>query len=359
MRIPSFFDILAHWMSPRDSIMPWIRNGVDKAANRVSRVGYGVLPWVIQSWRDVHVEHNVPYQTPRRRSHLLDVYRRKDAVGKLPSILYVHGGAFSMMSKDTHRIMAYVLAAQGYQIFNINYRLGPVHCYPDPLKDAISALEWVLDNGSKYGADTKRLAIIGESAGANLTAALAYCATHPRPEPFTRNLFERNLELSCVAPLYGLLDLHDVRRFWRDPVKNRRMAGWIKGEIRGTAYSYLGRRMRRALQFPLASPLRLFEAPPTEGSRPLPPFFTTVGTADPLLPDTIRLADALRARDVACDLHVFRGEIHAFNVLLWRAAAREQWGHLFDFLDQHMGGQVVQAPIDAPHYVPLAETLAE
>ncbi len=122
MRRRGFFDIVTHWMSPRDSIMPWIRNGVDKAANRVSRVGYGVLPWVIQSWRDVHVEHNVPYRDPRRRSHLLDVYRRKDAVGKLPSILYVHGGAFSMMSKDTHRIMAYVLAAQGYQVFNINYR---------------------------------------------------------------------------------------------------------------------------------------------------------------------------------------------------------------------------------------------
>ena len=39
----------------------------------------------------------------------------RDAVGQLPCVLYVHGGAFSMMSKDTHRIMAYVLAAQGYQ----------------------------------------------------------------------------------------------------------------------------------------------------------------------------------------------------------------------------------------------------
>ena len=135
----------------RDSVMPLVRNGVDKAANRLSRVGYGVLPWLIQSWRRVHVEHNVPYPNTRKRSHLLDIYRPRDAVGPLPSIVYIHGGAFSMMSKDTHRIMAYVLAAQGYQVFNINYRLGPVHCYPKPLKDAMAALEWVLDNGPSTG----------------------------------------------------------------------------------------------------------------------------------------------------------------------------------------------------------------
>jgi acetyl esterase/lipase len=137
------------------------------------------------------------------------------------------------------------------------------------------------------------------------------------------------------------------------------MAGWIKGEIRGTAYSYLGRRVKRALQFPLASPLRLFEQPPVDGSRPLPPFFTTVGTADPLLSDTIRLSDALHKRDTECDLHVFRGEIHAFNVMLWRAAAREQWGALFDFLDKHMHGTSQEAPVEAPHYISLAETFAE
>jgi acetyl esterase len=339
--------------------MPFVRSGIDVAANHVSHIGYGVLPWVIQSWRDVRVARDIAYRNPRRRPHLLDIYRRKDATGQLPAILYIHGGAFSMMSKDTHRVMAYVLAAQGYQVFNINYRLGPVHTYPRPLKDAMAAFEWVLDNGTEHGADTRRLAIIGESAGANLTAALAYCIMHPRPEPFARSVFERKATLSCVAPLYGLFDLHDVRRFWRDPGKNERMPGWVKGEIRGTAYSYLGRRVKRALQFPLASPLRLFEEEPPPGSRPLPPFFTTVGTADPLLPDTIRLSNALRARDVECELHVFSGEIHAFNVMLWRAAARAQWGALFDFLEAQTHGTSSRAPVHAPGYVSLAETLAE
>ena len=75
--------------------------------------------------------------------------------------------------------------------------------------------------------------------------------------------------------------------------------------------------------------------------------------------DTIRLNDALAKRDTECEMHVFRGEIHAFNVFLWRAAAREQWGALFDFLEKHMHGTTKEAPEHAPHYVSLAETLAE
>lgn len=345
-------------VNARDSVLPVVRRGVDQVAHRASNVGYGVLPWLIKSWRGVGVERNVAYLPTRKRAHLLDIYRSRDATGPLPTIMYIHGGAFSMLSKDTHRIMAYILAAQGYQVFNINYRLGPVHPYPKPLKDVMAALEWVLDNGAEYGADPNRLAIVGESAGANLSAALTYCATHPRLEPFTQGIFERAPEIGCVAPLYGVLDLHDVERFWRDPDKSRRLATWIKAEIRGTAYSYLGPRTRRALQFPLASPLRLFERPAPPGSRPLPPFFTTVGTADPLLPDTIRLREALEASGTSCELHVFKGEIHAFNVLLWREAARAQWGALFDFLNHHIGDSEVEAPEEAPDsYVSVMEAL--
>jgi hypothetical protein len=45
--------------------------------------------------------------------------------------------------------------------------------------------------------------------------------------------------------------------------------------------------------------------------------------------------------------------------LLWRAAARAQWGALFDFLDKHMHGKAADAPVQAPHYISLAESFAE
>ncbi len=342
--------------------MPTLRRGVDRVAHGFSRLGYEILPRALADWREVEVQRDLPYRDTGSRAHLLDVYRRRDARGALPTVLYIHGGAFSMMSKDTHQIMAYVLASQGYQVFNINYRLGPVHHYPRPLEDAAAALNWVLEHGPDLGADLDRLAVMGESAGANLTAALTYCATHPRPEAFAQAVFERAPKLRCVAPLYGVLDLQDIERFWRDPRKARRLAWWIKGEIRGTAASYLGQLRGQAHSLPLASPLRLFEERPLAGSRPLPPFFSTVGTADPLISDTIRLREALQARGTECEIHVFRGEIHAFNVMLWREAAREHWRALFGFLRRHMHPEVMPRPERAqrePRYVSLAQVLAE
>ncbi len=342
--------------------MPAMGRTVDLAAHGLSHLGYRVLPRAIADWREVEVQRNIPYRDTGSRDHFLDIYRRRDTRRSLPTVLYIHGGAFSMMSKDTHQVMAYVLAARGYQVFNINYRLAPAHSYPKPLEDAAAALGWVLDHGAEYGADLDRLAIMGESAGANLTAALAYCATHPRPEPFAREVFDRAPKFRCVAPIYGALDLEDMERFWRDPRKARRLAWWIKGILRTTASSYLGSNLEGSVSCPLASPLRLFEESPTDGSRPLPPFFATVGTADPLLSDTVRLREALQTRGTECELHVFRGEIHAFNVMLWRKAAREHWRALFGFLGRHMQPDVMPRPSkwsEASRYVSLAQFLAE
>ncbi|MEZ4287528.1 MAG: alpha/beta hydrolase fold domain-containing protein [Polyangiales bacterium] len=311
-------------------VMPRIRVALDRAANTASKASYPILTHAIKDWRDVRVVRDVPYLGTARRSHTLDIYRSANANGALPTVLYIHGGAFSMMSKDTHRVMAYMLAARGYQVFNINYRLCPEHRFPEPLIDAIDATKWIVDHGANYGADLSRFCIMGESAGANLTTAVAVCATQPRPEPFARELFERNIALRCVAPLYGVLDLNDIRRFWRDPTKDKRMAVWIKREIKATALAYLGD-LNNASEAKLASPLQLLEKPPSKSCRPLPPFFTTVGTADPLLSDTLRLRDALEMRGTECDLHVYRGEIHAFNVFLWRAAAKETGTHFRAF----------------------------
>ncbi|MDH3726971.1 MAG: hypothetical protein OER77_05525 [Myxococcales bacterium] len=57
---------------------------------------------------------------------------------------------------------------------------------------------------------------------------------------------------------------------------------------------------------------------------------------------------------------MYRGEIHGFNVFLWREAARTQWGALFNFLSQHIGDTAVEAPAEVPRpYVSLMEAFAE
>jgi acetyl esterase len=318
---------------------PWspvIRRSFDLGVHRMARWSYRLHPAARPERHGVTLHPNIPYRDTGRRAHLLDVYRPEGTTAR-PAVLYVHGGAFSMLSKDTHRMMALALASRGYVVFNINYRLGPRHTYPKPLEDAAAALLWMLEHGAEYGADTDRIALAGESAGANLVTALTYAATHPRPEPFARALYERAPAIRCALPIYGIHDLNDMERFWRHPDKARKMGAWVKRELRWAALSYVGHPLEdRVAAAPLASPLRLLCSPRPEGSRPLPPFFAAVGTADPLLDDSRRLKAAVEACGSTCDLRVYPGEIHGFNVMLWRPAARAKWRAVFRFLEQHL-----------------------
>ena len=64
----------------------------------------------------------------------------------------------------------------------------------------------------------------------------------------------------------------------------------------------------------------------------MPAFFAGCGTKDPLLDDTRRLGAALEARGSDCEIRIYPDEIHAFHAMVWRRAARQFWGHTYQFL---------------------------
>ena len=111
----------------------------------------------------------------------------------------------------------------------------------------------------------------------------------------------------------------------------------------------------------LADPLCFFERGP-EPARPVPPFFLPVGTKDPLLDDTRRLARALRAMGVSAEEEYYPGEIHAFHAFVMRAAARKCWGDTFAFLARHganherLPGEINFRVTDLPSVVKRVET---
>jgi acetyl esterase len=70
--------------------------------------------------------------------------------------------------------------------------------------------------------------------------------------------------------------------------------------------------------------------------RPLPPFFLSVGTADPLVDDTKRVKLALDRLGVPCEARYYPDQPHAFQALLWREQARRCWEDTFTFLDRHV-----------------------
>ena len=90
-------------------------------------------------------------------------------------MLYLHGGGWMMFSIDTHdRLMREYAMRSGAVIAGIDYSLSPEAKFPVALEEAVAALGWLQREGRTFGIDPSRLAIGGDSAGANLalTAAL-------------------------------------------------------------------------------------------------------------------------------------------------------------------------------------------
>ncbi|MCC6808976.1 MAG: alpha/beta hydrolase [Deltaproteobacteria bacterium] len=294
-------------------------------------------PSAMRMLRDVEVTKDVRYVSSERREHQLDVYRPKHASGTLPALLYLHGGAFRILSKDTHWLMAGPYARQGYAVFNASYRLAPRFKYPAALEDAADAYAWVVDNAHRYGADASRLIIVGESAGANLSLAMTLAACFRRPEPFSQKVFATGVAPVCTLPMCGILQVSDAERFVRRKPRMQRLVADRLGE---TQLGYLGGVIAETMAggLELADPLCLIESA-AEPERPLPPMFAAVGTRDPLLDDTRRLAAALQRRGVHHEVVYYPGEIHAFYAMTWRKASRDCWRRQFEFLRANVGAQ--------------------
>jgi acetyl esterase/lipase len=279
----------------------------------------------------VEVEHNVPYGDRDRPEHRLDIYRPRQKKGPLPIVLYVHGGGFRILSKDTHWVMGLAFARAGYLVFNISYRLAPKYRFPAALEDCARAYEWVCDHAERHGGDLSRLVLAGESAGANLVSALTVLNCYERPEPWAQRVFERNVVPSAWMPYCGMLQVSDAERFRR---RKPSLSTFINDRLVEVSRAYLGPDERGyGSLLDLADPLRVFERD-SAPARPIPPCFATVGTADPLLDDTRRLERALAERGAACKAIYYPREVHAFHAMVWREPARRCWRDSFRFLER-------------------------
>lgn len=290
----------------------------------------------------VEVERDVPYgppDDPHSRWRRLDVYRPVHRPGPWPVVFYVHGGAFHLLSKDTHWLMGLIFARHGYLVVNISYRLALQHPYPAAIADTCAAYTWMVRHLGELGGDPERVAVAGESAGGNLVSALTVAACQRREEAWAREVFDAGLVPRAALPFCGLLEVSRPERF----VRRRPIPRWIDGSIRDAAATYLrGYPSSPCVETELADPLRVLETCvaglPKERhlERPLPPFFAPVGTRDPLLDDTRRLEKALRALDVPVEARYYAGGIHAFHALVWDPAARRCWRDALAFLDRHL-----------------------
>jgi epsilon-lactone hydrolase len=202
-------------------------------------------------------------------------------------ILYFHGGFFAIGSAAASVGLASDLARKArMQVVTVDYRLAPEHPYPAAPHDAMTAYQGLLDSGQ----DVARLALAGESAGANLAlVSLAAISRAGLPQPASV------VVMSPWADLAGAGDSIKTKADV-DPVITA-------GAVRVRARDYLGGADARD---PAVSPVY--------GSLAgLPPLLIQAGSHEVLLDDAIRLAARAASDDVAVTLDVVPGVPHVFQ----------------------------------------------
>lgn len=95
----------------------------------------------------------------------------------LPVVIYLHGGGWVLGNFDTHERLVRELANSVHAAFVfVNYTPSPEAKYPVALEQAYAATKWVAQNGQTINVDSSRLAVVGDSVGGNMAAALTLLA---------------------------------------------------------------------------------------------------------------------------------------------------------------------------------------
>lgn len=108
-----------------------------------------------------------------------DLYRPEGASTPLPTVVWIHGGAWiSGASKDVDPYLR-ILASHGYATVGLNYTLGPEAAYPTAVEQLNTALAYLDAHADELGIDRERIVLAGDSAGSQLASQLAVLTTSP------------------------------------------------------------------------------------------------------------------------------------------------------------------------------------
>ncbi len=220
------------------------------------------------------------------------IYWPQDAERPLPTVLFFHGGGFVLGSielmDDIGRKLCRDLRAV---VVSVEYRLAPEHPFPAAHDDALAATTWVLEHAHALGGDPGRVAIAGESAGANLAASTALSLRSRAPALAAQLLVVPGVDLG-----------RDVARI---AASGRDYPMLSAGDLADIARLYIGNTPHLAQGLP-ASPLR---AASLAGA---PPAVIAVAGHDPLRDEGLAYAARLQAQGVPVRVLDFPDMFHPF-----------------------------------------------
>ena len=227
---------------------------------------------------------------PIRGRHLLCRLHRP-APGPLPVLIYLHGGGWVWGSIDSHdRLAREYAAAAGCAVLLVDYSLSPEVVFPHALLECADVARWVAAQGGTLGLDPARIAVGGDSAGGNLSAALGL-------------LFR---DAAVPVPLRGLLLNYGVFDHRLDTASYREFADGYGLTLQKMDFYWRAYCPEPAARLnPLLSPLRADLAG-------LPPCLLHIAGLDVLASENHAMAERLRAAGVPVEVETFPGVTHGF-----------------------------------------------
>lgn len=315
------FVITATWaavqMSPWPSV--WVIRFIFAQGSR--KAAATMAPYVPPS---VTALNDQPY-APGEPGALFDIYRPKGA-GKLPAIAWIHGGGFVAGDRSDVANYLKILASHGYATVAVGYSRAPGDRFPTPVRQVNLALAHLTEHAAQYGIDPERIVLAGDSAGAQIAAQTALVITEPA---HARSLgIAPGLEPDALRATILHCGVYDPRTMddGQSPFASFRQT---------VLWSYVGTRNPSPDQI-----ARLAVTPNVTGS--FPPSFISVGNADPLAPQSVALADALRTAGTPVETLFFPPDHepplgHEYQFDFTTEASQVALKQSLAFLEAHVG----------------------
>lgn len=153
---------------------------------------------------------NIPYNNDTLKKHLLDIYLPVNTQGKIPLVVFIHGGGW--LVNDKYADIGYMgntvsaLINNGMAVASIDYRFASQAQFPALIQDCNQALRFLCTNAEKYHLDINRIAIMGFSAGGHL-ASLQGLANNNAIPAFFMNGKAQKFNIKAVVDYYGPSEL--------------------------------------------------------------------------------------------------------------------------------------------------------
>jgi len=270
---------------------------LDEARRIVEAVRAPLAQGGPRMWRTDDVDIGTPQAPLHLRIH------RPSEAPTLPALVYLHGGGWVFFSIATHdRLMREIAARAGRVVIGVDYARAPEARFPVALDQTVAAWRWAHAQANALGLDPARIALGGDSAGANLALAAALVLRD-----------EHTASPDALLLNYGVYSDDDSgESFTRFDGPRYTLE---RDEMRGFWQHYLGDAADRA--DPRAMPLHA-------ALQGLPRCGLVVAECDVLRDGNLALAERLRAAEVALHLQRHAGAPHSFlEAISFSPTARE------------------------------------